>query len=120
MPSGGVQQLVLASGLWPSIDAIGQTPVSVRPDGVVRVQDIGTVFPGTPDRTGLVTANGREAATISVSQQVGANILDIEAGVREAVDELAGALPAGPARSRSSTTWPSSSATRSPTSATRS
>lgn len=93
--SGGVQQLVLASGLWPSIEAIGQTPVSVRPEGVVRVQDIGTVFPGTPDRTGLVTANGRDAATVSVSQQVGANILDIEAGVQDAVDELARALPAG-------------------------
>lgn len=93
--SGGVQQLVLASGLWRSVEAIGQTPVSVRPEGVVRVQDIGTVFPGTPDRTGLVTANGRDAATVSVSQQVGANILDIEAGVQEAVDELARALPAG-------------------------
>ena len=93
--TGGVQQLVLASGQWPSIDAIGQTPVSVRPEGVVRVQDIGTVFAGTPDRTGLVMANGRDAATVSVSQQVGANILDIEAGVQEAVDELARALPAG-------------------------
>ncbi len=93
--SGGVQQLVLASGLWPSVDAIGQTPVVVRPDGVVRVHDIGTVFPGTPDRTGLVTANGRDAATVSVSQQVGANILDIETGVQQAVDELARALPAG-------------------------
>jgi CzcA family heavy metal efflux pump len=93
--SGGVQQLVLASGLWPSIDAISQTPVSVRPDGVLRVQDVGQVFPGSPDRTGLITGNGRDAASISVSQQVGANILEIETGVEEAVTELARALPAG-------------------------
>src|SRR3954471_7953149 len=93
--SGGVQQLVLASGLWPSIDAIGQTPVSVRPDGVLRVQDIGQVFPGSPDRTGLITGNGRDAASVSVSQQVGANILEIETGVEQAVTELARALPAG-------------------------
>src|SRR4029450_11713631 len=39
--SGGVQPLVLGSGLWPSIEAIGQTPVSVRPDGVLRLQDGG-------------------------------------------------------------------------------
>src|SRR3954463_8616043 len=93
--AGGVQQLVLASGLWPSIAAISQTPVSIRPDGVLRVQDIGQVFPGSPDRTGLITGNGRDAASISVSQQVGANILDIETSVQEAVNELARALPAG-------------------------
>ena len=93
--SGGVQQLVLASGLWPSIEAIGETPVSIRPDGILRVQDIGQVFPGSPDRTGLITGNGRDAASISVSQQVGANILEIEAGIDQAVAELAQALPSG-------------------------
>ncbi|MEP6592340.1 MAG: efflux RND transporter permease subunit [Acidobacteriota bacterium] len=93
--SGGVQQLVLASGLWPSIEAIGETPVSIKPDGILRVQDIGQVFPGSPDRTGLITGNGRDAASISVSQQVGANILEIEAGVEQAVAELAQALPSG-------------------------
>ncbi len=93
--TGGVQQLVLASGLWPSIPDIAQTPVSVRPEGVVRVSDVATVFPGSPDRVGLITGNGRDVASISVSQQVGANILEIEAGVQQAVDELARALPAG-------------------------
>jgi CzcA family heavy metal efflux pump len=93
--SGGVQPLVLGSGLWPSIDAIGQTPVSVRPDGVLRVQDIAEVTPGSPDRTGLITGNGRDAASISVSQQVGANILEIETGIEQAVGELAHTLPAG-------------------------
>ena len=93
--SGGVQQLVLASGLWPSVDAISETPIAVRPDGVLRVKDIGQVFPGAPDRTGLIVGNGKDAASVSVSQQVGANILDIESGVQEAVDELSHALPAG-------------------------
>jgi len=93
--SGGVQQLVIASGLWASVDQIADTPISVRPDGVLRVKDVGQVFPGAPDRTGLITGNGRDAASVSVSQQVGANILDIETGVQQAVDELARALPAG-------------------------
>ncbi len=93
--SGGVQELVLASGLWSSVDQIADTPVSVRPDGVLRVRDVGQVFRGAPDRTGLITGNGRDAASVSVSQQVGANILDIETGVQEAVDELARSLPAG-------------------------
>jgi CzcA family heavy metal efflux pump len=94
-PSGGVQQLVLASGLWGSLGDLTQAPVAVRPDGVVRVKDVAEVFPGAPDRVGLITGNGRDAASISVSQQVGANILDIESGVQQAVDELARALPAG-------------------------
>jgi CzcA family heavy metal efflux pump len=93
--AGGVQQLVLASGLGPSIDAIAQTPLSVRPEGVLRVQDVGRVFPGSPDRTGLVTGNGHDVASISVSQQVGANIIEIETGIEEAVAELAQALPSG-------------------------
>jgi len=93
--SGGVQQLVLASGLWPSIDAIAATPVAVRPEGVIRVGDIANVFPGAPDRVGLITGNGHDTASVSVSQQVGANILDIETGVQQAVGELARALPAG-------------------------
>ena len=93
--SGGVQQLVLASGLWRSIDDIGGTPVLVRPEGIIRVHDVARVFPGSPDRIGLVTGNGRDAASVSVSQQVGANILQIESGVQEAVDELARALPSG-------------------------
>jgi CzcA family heavy metal efflux pump len=93
--SGGVQQLVLASGLWTSTADIAQTPIVVRPDGLLRVADVAEVFPGAPDRTGLVTGNGRDAASISVSQQVGANILEIETGVQQAVDELARALPAG-------------------------
>ena len=59
------------------------------------MKDVGQVFPGAPDRIGLITGNGRDAASVSVSQQVGANILDIESGVQEAVDELARALPAG-------------------------
>ena len=48
-----------------------------------------------PIEPGLITGNGRDAASISVSQQVGANILEIETGVQQAVDELARALPAG-------------------------
>jgi len=93
--SGGVQPLVLGSGQWPSIEAIGQTPVAVRPDGVLRLQDIAEVAPGSPDRTGLITGNGRDAASISVSQQVGANIIDIETGIEQAVSELTHTLPAG-------------------------
>ena len=43
----------------------------------------------------LVTGNGGDATSISVSQQIGANILDVEPGVETALAELAKTLPAG-------------------------
>ena len=36
-------------------------------------------LPGAPDRTLLITGNGRDAVSISISQQIGANILDLQA-----------------------------------------
>ena len=46
----------------------------------VRVADVGEVFPGAPTHQ-LITGNGRDAASINISQQVGANIFDVKAGV---------------------------------------
>ncbi|MBI1874408.1 MAG: efflux RND transporter permease subunit [Acidobacteria bacterium] len=93
--TGGVQELVLASGLWPSLERIAETPVVVKPGATLRLSNIGEVFVGAPDRTTLVTGNGRDAAVVAVSQQIGANILDIQRGIQAAIDELARALPAG-------------------------
>jgi CzcA family heavy metal efflux pump len=94
-PSGGLQYLVLASGLWSSVADIAQTPVSVKGGAVVRVADLGDVFPGAPDRLSLVTGNGRPAALVNVSQQVGANILDVRDGVETSLRELTSSLPSG-------------------------
>src|SRR3954465_15370402 len=82
---GGVQQLVLASGLWTSVDQIADTPIAIHPDGVLRVKDVGQGFRGAPHGTGLITGNGKDAAIVSVSQQVGANSLELETSVDEAV-----------------------------------
>ena len=84
--------------IWPVALDCGDRPDAGRRSGPTACSASRMsrqVFPGAPDRTGLITGNGRDAASISVSQQVGANILEIEAGVEQAVDELARALPAG-------------------------
>jgi CzcA family heavy metal efflux pump len=94
-PSAGRQNLVLASGLFSSPDQIAQTPVAVRGGATIRVADVATVFPGSPDRTNLVTGGGRDAAIINISQQVDTNILTVEKGVDQATQDLAGALPSG-------------------------
>jgi CzcA family heavy metal efflux pump len=94
-PAGGKQYLVLASGLWKSMEDIPPTPVIVKAGTAVRVADVADVFPGAPDRTSLVTGNGRPAALVNVSQQIGANILDVRAGVEQAMVEVAHSLPSG-------------------------
>ena len=91
----GQQHLSLASGLWHSTDQIANTPVLVKPGSTLRVSDVGAVVPGAPDRTMLVTGNGRDAISISISQQIGANIIAVKDGVDAAVASLAHALPSG-------------------------
>jgi CzcA family heavy metal efflux pump len=93
--AGGMEHLVLASGLWGSAGEIARTPVAVRNGATVRVADVAAVFPGAPDRTTLVTGNGRDAAVVSVSQQPGASILDVKAGIEDTLHELTRTLPSG-------------------------
>jgi CzcA family heavy metal efflux pump len=93
--AGGLEHLVLASALWDSAAEIGRTPVAVRNGATVRVADVAQVFPGAPDRTALIAGNGREAAVVSVSQQPGASILAVKAGIDETLAELAHTLPSG-------------------------
>jgi len=91
----GRQHLVLVSGLWASAADVAATPVAVRKGAAIRVGDVAAVYPGAPDRTSLVTGNGRAAAIVNVSQQVDASILDVQSGIDGALRELARALPSG-------------------------
>ena len=65
---------------------IAAAPVLVKNGATIRVADLGTVIPGSPDRTLLVTGNGRDAVSISISQQIGANILTLKQGVDAALE----------------------------------
>jgi CzcA family heavy metal efflux pump len=94
-PGSGLLHLVVASGLWSSMDDIPPTPIVVKGGTTIRVADIADVRSGSPDRTSLITGDGKVAANISVSQQIGANILDVRAGLETALAEVARALPAG-------------------------
>lgn len=91
----GQQHLALASGLWKSASEIADAPIIVRNGATIRVSDLGAVAPGSPDRTLLVTGNGRDAISISISQQIGANILTVKQGVDAALASLSHSLPAG-------------------------
>ena len=91
----GLQHLALASGLWKNTDDIANAPVLVKNGATIRVGDLGTVTPGAPDRTLLITGNSRDAVSMSISQQIGANILELKTGVDSVMTGLARVLPAG-------------------------
>ena len=91
----GLQHLTLASGLWKNIDQIAQAPIRVKNGATIRVSDVGTVTRGAPDRTLLVTGNGRDAVSVSIAQQIGANIIDLKAGLDSVLANLTRVLPAG-------------------------
>jgi CzcA family heavy metal efflux pump len=91
----GLQNLVLASGLWASVDDIGSTPVLVKGRAAVRVSDLGDVVSGAPDRVSLVSGNGEPATVVSISQQIGSNILAVRDGVEGALGDLSRSLPSG-------------------------
>jgi CzcA family heavy metal efflux pump len=91
----GLQHLTLATGLWKNADQIAQAPVKIKNGATIRVSDLGTVTRGAPDRTLLITGNGRDAVSMSIAQQLGANILDLKAGVDGVLASLATVLPAG-------------------------
>src|SRR5439155_18011559 len=91
----GQQHLSLASGLWATVDQISSAPVIVKEGATIRVSDLGSVSAGAPDRTLLVTGNGRDAVSLSISQQIGANILDLRAGIEQTFADLARTLPSG-------------------------
>ena len=94
-PENGLQRLVVASGLWQSVDDIGDTPVLVKSGSTLRVRDVATVRQGAPDRTSLIAGQGGNVTAISVSQQVGANILSVRQGLEDALTELTRTIPSG-------------------------
>src|SRR5262245_41574571 len=91
----GLQHLTLASGLWKDVDQIAQAPIRIKNGATIRVADVGSVTRGAPDRTLLVTGNGRDAVVMTIAQQIGANILDLQAGVDSVLASLTKVLPAG-------------------------
>jgi CzcA family heavy metal efflux pump len=95
LPEGELQHLVLASGLFTNVDDIANTPAAVKGGATVRVRDLGSVVSGTPDRTQLIVGEGKDAATIAVSLQLGANILTVRQGVEDALGAVVKSLPAG-------------------------
>lgn len=92
----GDQFLVVAKGMFQSLDDISNVPVKTLENlRVLRVKDIAEVKIGEAKRTGAALLNGEEVVLGSVLMLSGANSRSVAIDVDEKVQEIKGTLPDG-------------------------
>src|SRR5581483_4288379 len=76
-----------------SLDQIRETVVAVENQVPVRLGDIAEVKDGVEDRTVLISGNGKPAALINISRQIGGNILQLVDQIRALTGNLGSSIP---------------------------
>jgi CzcA family heavy metal efflux pump len=87
------QYLVLATNQFASLDDVRNTVIAIEGGATLRLSDIAEVRDGVEDRQILVTGNGRPAALISISRQIGGNILNVTGEIKNIAAHLGNAIP---------------------------
>jgi len=87
------QFLVLTNTQFKNLEEIGNTIVSSDPQSPVRLREIATIREGVEDRTTLVTGNGRPAAILNVTRQLGSNIIAVSDEVKDLAFHSGNVIP---------------------------
>ncbi|MBZ5695931.1 MAG: efflux RND transporter permease subunit [Acidobacteriia bacterium] len=87
------QYLVLTTSQFANLDDIRNTVVAVDNGTPIRVRDLAEVRFGVADHQTLITGNGRPAALINISRQVGGDILQLVRQIKDQVRDLGSAIP---------------------------
>ncbi len=87
------QFLVLTNSQFTSVDQIGNTVISNDAANPVRLRDVAIIREGTADRRLLVTGNGKPAAIINVTRQIGGNIITVSGQVKDIAFHGANLIP---------------------------
>ncbi|MGD1103103.1 MAG: efflux RND transporter permease subunit, partial [Terriglobia bacterium] len=85
--------LVLATGQFHDLEEIRNTVVAVDNESPIRLRDIAEVRDGVEDPRILVYGNGQPGALISLSRQIGGNILQVADQVKALAAHLGSAIP---------------------------
>ena len=85
--------LVLATGQFHDLEEIRNTVVAVDNESPLRLRDIAEVRDGVEDPRILVYGNGQPGALISISRQIGGNILQVADQVKALAAHLGSAIP---------------------------
>ncbi|MBI3468469.1 MAG: efflux RND transporter permease subunit, partial [Planctomycetes bacterium] len=85
---GKRRYVVRTLGQFRSPEEIEEVLIARRDGAPVYVRDVGEVELGYKKPDGMVRRYGREVIAINASRKTGANVLDVMAGLQEAMDEL--------------------------------
>ncbi|MEO7965678.1 MAG: efflux RND transporter permease subunit, partial [Gemmatimonadaceae bacterium] len=91
LPADYKQYLIVTTSEAHSADDIANVVVS---EGI-RVRDIATVRPGTEDHVRIIAGDGRPAALLNITRQVGGNTVAIADSIAVLAQGLARTLPPG-------------------------
>jgi multidrug efflux pump subunit AcrB len=86
--------LVVADAQFKSLDEIGQTVVHSGPGGVTLLEQVASIDHAPSPRYIHSTADGRDCVLLNVYQQPEGNTVDIAAGIRSALANAKGIIPA--------------------------
>ena len=87
------QYLILTTGQFVNLDDIRNTVVAIDNGTPIEVSDLADVQYGVTDRQTLITGNGKPAALINISRQIGGNILQLTRQIEDQIAHLGSAIP---------------------------
>jgi HAE1 family hydrophobic/amphiphilic exporter-1 len=89
LTEGQAEYLIRATNQFLHPAEIADVILAVRPDGVVRVSDVGRVWRGAKDREVIARVDGRESVEISVYKEGDANTVNVARAVKKRLDRIA-------------------------------
>lgn len=93
LPKDYQQYLALAGSPFHNLDDVRNAVVAVENGQPIPLRDMATVRDGVADRLTLISGNGKPAALINIPRQIGGNILQLAAAVKQVVANPGSALP---------------------------
>jgi CzcA family heavy metal efflux pump len=88
------QFLILTNSQFKNVDDIGNAVINSDAANPVRLKDVAEIKVGTADRRTLVTGNGRPAAIVNVTRQIGGNIITVSEQVKDIAFRAKNLIPA--------------------------
>ncbi|HEV3254054.1 MAG TPA: efflux RND transporter permease subunit [Candidatus Acidoferrales bacterium] len=87
------QYLVLNTSQFTSLDDVRNSVAAIENGTPIRVGDIAEVRDGVEDHRLLVTGNGKPAALINITRQIGGSILQMTSQIKDMMGNLGSAIP---------------------------
>jgi CzcA family heavy metal efflux pump len=78
-----------------TVEDIANVVVSTPSGSSIRVSDLGSVMLGTEDHTRIIAGDGRPAATLNITRQIGGNTVTIADSIAGLVKTITHTLPPG-------------------------